>query len=272
MKKSIIAGTIALLLINAHQVQADDAASAAGAKAQSTSELRQGQPDSKVRYELIGLGSGAFAGALVGGPIGGVIGGLFGIFMANDVNNDNAIEHQQHTVEQLNYQVSAQEQAFTDLQQQYARLEQSQMVQLASIDTKVATEWMRDLPTLESNVQFKTASFAIEDAFKGQLRSLAGLLNQYPNLSVQINGYADARGDSQYNRILSQQRAESVKDFLVQQKVKPQQILTQGQGELNTSSTTDAAAVAVNSVESLFFDRRASLKLVSDAPSMTAAN
>jgi sortase system peptidoglycan-associated protein len=272
MKKIVIISTIALALIQ------NPPANAASDTSIDTADNKAFVKEES-RNELIGFGSGALAGTLVGGPIGGVVGALFGMFVANDVNSDNKIEEQNAELNALNYQVSRQAQEFNALSDQYAQLEQSQMVQLASFDTKLATEWMRDLPPLESNVQFKTASFLVEEPFKAQLKSLAGLLNQYPNLMVKINGFADARGDSQYNRILSEQRADSVKDFLLTQRVKPSQMITQGQGELspdlNSTTKSDEStqnAVAAKQYESLFFDRRVTLKLLSEQDAMTAAN
>ena len=267
MKKLIIASTIAFALVQANPASADTPAN-------ESRNLQSEQKHENARNELIGFGSGAVAGALIGGPIGGVVGGLFGIFMANDVNSDNKIENQEQQLSQLNYQVSQQAAEFSALAEQYAQLEQSNMVQLASFDTKVATEWMRDLPALESNVQFKTASFLVEEPFKSQLKSLAGLLKQYPDLMVKISGFADARGDSQYNRILSEQRAESVKDFLVTQRVMPKQIITQGQGELvqNTAQQSGSDASHSQEYESLFFDRKVTLKLINEQNAIAAAN
>lgn len=265
MKKRIFATIIAIALSNVQQAQA---AHPVNDELNTQSPLHTAESNTKTtRNELVGFGSGAIAGTFVGGPLGGIVGGIVGIFMANDINQDNEIAQQEDTLIGLHRQLSAQTQAFQSLQQQYAQLEQSQMIQLASIDTKVTSEWLRDLPSLESNVQFKTASFLVDDAFKGQLKSLAGLLNQYPNLRVQLNGYADARGDSNYNRILSEQRAQSVKDFLVQQRVNPTQIIAQGQGEIELVN-----AQLSNQVESLFFDRRVTLKLITNQSAMTAAN
>ncbi|WP_371195681.1 sortase-associated OmpA-like protein PdsO [Glaciecola sp. SC05] len=274
MKKIIIASTLAFALSHAYQAQASTASNQTikGPAQLQTKELKE----SKTQNEMLGLGSGAVAGAMLGGPLGGVVGGILGFFMANDINQDNALTFQETSLAYMSGELSKQEQEFASLQQQYAQLEQSQMIHLASIDTKVATEWMSDLPTLESNVQFKTASFLVEDAFKAQLKSLAGLLNQYPNLSVHLSGFADARGDSQYNRILSEQRAQSVKDFLIQQRVSPQQIIAQGQGEIAYTAADELASdetkPAFVRAEALFFDRRVTLKLLNDQAAMTAAN
>lgn len=274
MKKIILASSLAFVLSTVNTVEAatqeanniDHASHVSNSK-----ELK-----ASTRNEIIGFGSGATAGVLLGGPVGGIIGGIFGIFMANDINQDAELTQQSFDLDNMQKTLSMQSKEYRQLQEQYAYLEQSQMIQLASMDTKVATEWMQDLPRLESNIQFKTASFLVEESFKSQLQSLAGLLKQYPKLSVHVNGYADARGDSQYNRILSEQRAQSVKDFLIQQRVEPKQIIAQGQGELtlahaNPESQTEDQITNTH-IEDLFFDRRATLTLLTGQKEMTAAN
>lgn len=230
------------------------------------------------KRDVIGFGAGATAGALVGGPLGGMIGGIFGILVANDISADEAFKSSQQQLTKLGTDMSEQGERFLELQQRYAALEQSQMLQLASFDTKGSTEWMYDLPALESNVQFRTASYAIEDTFKGQLNSLAGLLNQYPSLKVQLTGFADVRGDSQYNHALSQQRADSVRDYLIKQNVKPSQVSSTAQGEQTSASSSDAL-ISINQSETgripneaLFFDRRVTLQIMKDKTSLSAAN
>ena len=268
MKKIFIATAVAISLnvISIDIVQAQ------------TQSATQSQSAEASKRDVIGFGAGATAGALVGGPLGGMIGGIFGIFIANDISTDEALKNRQQQLTKLSTEMSKQGERFAELQQQYAALEQSQMLQLASFDTKGSTEWMYDLPALESNVQFRTASYSIEDTFKGQLNSLAGLLNQYPELKVQLTGFADVRGDSQYNHALSQQRADSVRDYLIKQNVKPSQVLSTAQGEQTTALSSDALMSIKQSKtgripnEALFFDRRVMLQIIKDKRSLSAAN
>ncbi|MBT1451062.1 sortase-associated OmpA-like protein PdsO [Glaciecola sp. XM2] len=272
MKKVLIATAVAIALtgINAKYAQAQ------------TNNSEQTAPVSvkadNTQRDLIGFGAGATTGALVGGPIGSVIGAILGILISNDMNQHDALEHSEYQLLSANQALTTQQNDFLALQRQYVELEQSQMMQLASFDTKAATEWMYDLPSLESNVQFKTASFDIEDTFKGQLNSMAGLLNQYPSLKVQLTGFADIRGDSQYNKALSQQRADSVKSYLLKQNVDPSQIFTLAQGEqasfaeLTNAENADLGNAGYTSHEALFFDRRVTVKLLTKKASLSASN
>jgi sortase system peptidoglycan-associated protein len=266
MKKILIATAVAvsLILISIDSVEAQ------------TQVTPKKQDAEATKTSLIGFGTGATAGILIGGPLGGVIGGVFGIFVADDVIKNKTLESNQQELAGLNKDLAEQSDSFMDLQKQYAALEQSQMLQLASFDNKASAEWMHDLPALESNVQFRTASFSIEDTFKGQLNSLAGLLNQYPHLKVQLSGFADMRGDSQYNQALSQQRADSVKEYLLKQNVKASQVLTTAQGAQTPASDTltiiNKSEAGRIPNEALFFDRRVTLQIIKDKASLSAAN
>jgi outer membrane protein OmpA-like peptidoglycan-associated protein len=66
------------------------------------------------------------------------------------------------------------------------------------------------------------------------LHQVADVINKYPEASVLIEGYTDSVGSSAYNLQLSRKRAESVKDWLVQQGgVNPKRVVTKGMGEAN---------------------------------------
>ena len=120
-------------------------------------------------------------------------------------------------------------------------------------------------PSLEANIQFKTASFIVEDHYKSQLDGLASELRKNPKLKIELSGFADQRGESTYNQVLSEQRAKAVKDYLVSQFVNDNQIITQSFGESELVSESD-------SFEDNFFDRRVLLKVSNKPVDMTAAN
>jgi peptidoglycan-associated lipoprotein len=63
------------------------------------------------------------------------------------------------------------------------------------------------------------------------LDAQAGWLQQYPNLSVTIEGHADERGTREYNLALGDRRANSVRDYLVALGVSPSRINTISYGK-----------------------------------------
>ena len=68
-------------------------------------------------------------------------------------------------------------------------------------------------------VQFKTGSSEIAPHFANQLDKVAQLLMQ-PNLAIDLNGFADQRGDELANLMLSKQRVNAVQSYLIKQGVR----------------------------------------------------
>ena len=54
---------------------------------------------------------------------------------------------------------------------------------------------------------------------------------KYPGVGLQINGYADSRGNETYNLALSLKRAMSVRDYLISNKPISDRITVEGYGE-----------------------------------------
>jgi outer membrane protein OmpA-like peptidoglycan-associated protein len=65
-------------------------------------------------------------------------------------------------------------------------------------------------------VQFDTNSDVVKEAYLGEIIKLADVMNQHSNTKVVIEGHTDNRGNDQFNKNLSQRRAQSVRNILVQ--------------------------------------------------------
>ncbi|MBN1515442.1 OmpA family protein [Candidatus Sumerlaeota bacterium] len=93
----------------------------------------------------------------------------------------------------------------------------------------------RQTPSL-SPVYFDFNSASITEEMKPALQRAADFFKKYPNLQVQIQGYADSRGTLEYNYHLGQQRAHAAREFLIGRGVNPAQIYTISYGEENPAS------------------------------------
>ena len=60
-------------------------------------------------------------------------------------------------------------------------------------------------------------------------------------MSVEAQGHTDSQGSDAYNLRLSQQRAESVREYLVSQGVEPGRITARGYGESQPIASNDTA-------------------------------
>ncbi|MDE1951548.1 MAG: OmpA family protein [Betaproteobacteria bacterium] len=94
---------------------------------------------------------------------------------------------------------------------------------------------------------FATGSAQINSHLYPALTQLATGLMQNPTESVQILGYTDSTGTDTINYPLSDNRALSVKNYLVSRGVQPQRIATQGMGPQNpVASNATAQGRAMN--------------------------
>ncbi|MDP5130480.1 MAG: sortase-associated OmpA-like protein PdsO [Paraglaciecola sp.] len=203
--------------------------------------------------ELIGLGSGVLVGTAVAGPLGGMVAGIFGLLIADDVNSDKKLAASRHLIAQK-------QQALFVLQQQVDEADARAAILMATLDKTLD----QANPDIVTSIQFKTASSELEQHYKSELDLLAASLRQNPKLTVKLSGYADQRGDSEFNQVLSEQRALTVKNYLLSQGVAEKQLISHAYGESQLVSRG-------TEVEDNFFDRRVSLTVSDDINIMTAA-
>ncbi len=64
-----------------------------------------------------------------------------------------------------------------------------------------------------------------------ELTRVINLLNQYPTIKVEISGHTDSKGTEEYNVSLSQRRAQSVVNYLIDQGIAPERFVAKGYGE-----------------------------------------
>ncbi|RCK72603.1 MAG: Calcium-binding acidic-repeat protein precursor (ARP) [Ignavibacteriae bacterium] len=79
-------------------------------------------------------------------------------------------------------------------------------------------------------IVFKTGSAEITPESEEILEKAYNTLSQNPEIEVEIHGHTDDIGKSTYNMKLSQRRADSVKEYLVQKGIDPARIKTKGFG------------------------------------------
>ena len=92
------------------------------------------------------------------------------------------------------------------------------------------------------NVLFPTGSATLGPDFKSALNSVASTIQEYCGVMARIVGHTDNVGSYNSNLVLSQRRAQAVKDYLVQQGVDPGRLTSDGQADsVPVASNADAA-------------------------------
>lgn len=170
------------------------------------------QPTTKTqRGAMVGTGVGAAAGAglgqaiggdteatLLGAGIGALVGGLAGGGIGRYMDNQES-----------------------ELRQGFAQSDAVNVQRNANI---LAV-------TFKSDVLFDIDSAALKAGAHTEISRVARVLNEYPQTSIVVAGHTDSTGSEEHNQALSERRAQSVKNALIDQGVSASRVTTVGYGE-----------------------------------------
>jgi outer membrane protein OmpA-like peptidoglycan-associated protein len=93
-----------------------------------------------------------------------------------------------------------------------------------------------------SDVLFDTASSNLKAGAREKLAKVAGILLSHRGLKLQVEGHTDSVGSADYNQRLSENRAASVRAYLVDSGIAPNTIGTTGFGETMPVASNDTPA------------------------------
>lgn len=148
----------------------------------------------------LGKGGNGALGAVLGGVVGGVAGGVIG----------NKMDKQAREIETA----------------------------LPGAQVERVGEGIK-LVLGENSVRFDTNKSTLTPTAKTNLDKLVSVFNQYPDTNIQIYGYTDSTGTPEYNLTLSEQRAASVKNYLVGKGINATRFTTTGFGIADPVATND---------------------------------
>jgi outer membrane protein OmpA-like peptidoglycan-associated protein len=113
----------------------------------------------------------------------------------------------------------------------------------AQLNAVLATsETARGLIVNMADVLFDTGKYTLKPDTKVSLAKVSGILQAYPGLKLQVEGYTDSVGGEDFNQKLSDNRAGAVKDFLVSQGVSMDNIAATGYGASHPVADNATAA------------------------------
>ncbi|MBE0646239.1 MAG: OmpA family protein [Bacteroidales bacterium] len=90
--------------------------------------------------------------------------------------------------------------------------------------------WQLDKPYLLENIYYDFDKWDIREDAKPALDSLVRIMKLYP-VTIELGSHTDCRGTEEYNRELSQKRAESAVTYMIEQGIDPGRISAKGYGE-----------------------------------------
>ena len=92
------------------------------------------------------------------------------------------------------------------------------------------------------------------------LGDVLGVMNSYPKIPFMIEGHTDSSGPKAFNQKLSELRAMSVKEYLVDNGITSSRLMTVGYGE-------DKPAASNNTRKGRIENRRVEFKVIPPPPS-----
>jgi outer membrane protein OmpA-like peptidoglycan-associated protein len=97
----------------------------------------------------------------------------------------------------------------------------------------------RGLIVSMSDVLFDTGKYSLKPGAREKLAKVAGILLAYPSLNIEVGGYTDNVGSDDMNQTLSENRAGSVREYLVQEGVLTRAVSAKGFGNSLPVATND---------------------------------
>ena len=110
------------------------------------------------------------------------------------------------------------------------------------VDAEGCPIMRKEQVSVELDIQFETDKADIRPQFHRQLKEVADFLDTYTNTSAIIEGHTDNVGDADYNKDLSQRRADSVRQYLINNfGIEPNRLTARGYGEERPIASNDTA-------------------------------
>jgi len=93
-----------------------------------------------------------------------------------------------------------------------------------------------------SDVLFDTGKYTLRQEAREKLARIAGIVLNYPGLKLESEGHTDNTGSAEFNQKLAEQRADSVRVYLITQGIPDSSIRSSGKGFSIPIAPNDTAA------------------------------
>ena len=87
------------------------------------------------------------------------------------------------------------------------------------------------VPVLIDNIFYDFDKYSLRPESKTALDELVKLLNENPNVTIELSAHCDYKGSSEYNKTLSQRRAETVVNYLIEHGIAKDRLSPVGYGK-----------------------------------------
>ena len=134
--------------------------------------------------------------------------------------------------------------------------ERQDTILIARADTIVPEHIQQVAEEVEkfNKIYFAFDKYYLTSKAKFYLNSIVDALNRVPDAQIMIDGHASSEGQSEYNNILSENRARTVRNYLISRGVDEKRIVTAGHGSSMPNEDLE--------YEAMSRDRRVEIKVV----------
>ena len=108
-------------------------------------------------------------------------------------------------------------------------------------NTTVDSDGCPDFKGKLQGVYFETSSAKLTENSEAILDEAAAELKRYPDLEIEVQAFTDSRGSDALNLKISEDRAKSVRNYLINKGVSAEKLTAKGYGEANPIATNDTA-------------------------------
>jgi peptidoglycan-associated lipoprotein len=95
-----------------------------------------------------------------------------------------------------------------------------------------------DKPTVVENIFYEFDKSTLKEESKAALDEIIKVLNDNPNITIEMGSHTDSKGSDKYNEELAQRRAQSVVDYLISAGVPKDRLTAKGYGESAPKTVT----------------------------------
>ncbi|HJY85538.1 MAG TPA: OmpA family protein [Candidatus Acidoferrales bacterium] len=103
-------------------------------------------------------------------------------------------------------------------------------------------ETPRGLVVNIADVLFDTGKYTLKPLARERLAKVSGIVLSHPGLKLEVEGHTDSVGSDEFNQLLSERRAATVRDYLVSQGIPMNSVVARGFGKTQPVAENDTAA------------------------------
>ncbi|MCR9276470.1 MAG: OmpA family protein [Pseudomonadaceae bacterium] len=111
-----------------------------------------------------------------------------------------------------------------------------------TVDSRGCVPDIEEEVTIDLSLEFDTDSAQLRNSHYAEIQTVVSFMKQFSNTTAVIEGHTDSRGAESYNQALSERRAASVRNYLVNEgDIASDRLTSRGYGESQPADTNDTA-------------------------------